>query len=79
MEERLLQLTWTMQHMAAFQHRGTLWSADGFLLARIPLELYFLEECQDTKSLLRSVVVKMTGKWQQLVLQHANRTVHDTC
>ncbi len=75
----MLQLTWTMQHIAAFQHRETLWSADSILLARIPLELYFLEESQDTKSLLRSVVVKMTGKWQQLVLQHANRTVHDTC
>ena len=45
---------------------------------RIPLELHFLEsECQDTKTLLRSVVVKTTGKWQQVVLQYANRTLLD--
>ena len=47
---------------------------------RIPLELRFLEtECRDTKALLRSAVVKTTGKWQQVVLQHANRTLHDAC
>ncbi len=47
---------------------------------RIPLELRFLEtECRDTKALLRSAVVKTTGKWQQVVLQHAKRTLHDAC
>ena len=70
----------TFTHTAAFQHRGTLWSADGVLHVRIPLELHFLEtECRDTKALLRSAVVKTTGKWQQVVLQDANRTLHDAC
>ncbi len=67
-------------HTAAFQHRGTLWTADGVLHVRVPLELTFLEEeCRSTKTLLRSAVVKTTGKWQQVVLQHANRTLHDAC
>ncbi len=52
----------TYTHTAAFQHRGTLWSADGIIHVRIPLELHFLEsECQDTKTLLHLVVVKTTG------------------
>ncbi len=47
---------------------------------RVPLELNFLEEeCRNTKTLLQSAVVKTTGKWQQVVLQHANRTFHDAC
>ncbi len=65
----------TYTHTAAFQHRTTLWSADGVLHVRVPLELHFLEaECLKTKTLLRSAVVKTTGKWQQGVLQHAKRT-----
>ncbi len=44
---------------------------------RIPLELHFLErECQTTKTLLRSSVVKTIGKWHYL-LQHANKTLHE--
>ena len=44
---------------------------------RVPLELHFLEEeCQNTKMMLRSVVVRMAGKWQQVEVQHANRTLH---
>ncbi len=59
----------TYNHTAAIQHRGTPWSADCVLHMRIPLELHFLEaECQTTKTLLRSAVVKMTRKWQQVVL-----------
>ncbi len=47
---------------------------------RIPLELHFLEEeCQNTTTLLQLAVVKTTRKWQEVVLQHANRTLHDAC
>ncbi len=47
---------------------------------RVPLELHFLEEeCQNTKMMLRSVVVRMAGKWQQVEVQHANRTLHKAC
>ncbi len=54
---------WTYMHMAAFQHRGTLWMADGVLHVRVPLELTFLgEECWSTKTLLQLAVVKTTGK-----------------
>ncbi len=77
-DEKLPPLTYT--HTAAFQQRRMLSSADSILHVRIPLELHFLEsECQDTKTMLRSAVVKTTGKWQQVVLQHANRTLHDAC
>ncbi len=70
----------TYMHSAAFQHRGTLWIADGVLHVRVPLELTFLEEeCRSTKTLLQSAVVKTTGKWQQVVLQRANRTLYDAC
>ncbi len=52
----------------------------GVLHVWILLELNFLEtECQNTKTLLHSAVVKMAGKWQQVVLQHTNRTIHEVC
>ncbi len=70
----------TYMHTAAFRHRRTLWTADGVLHVRVPLELSFLEkECRSTKKLLQSAVVKTTGRWQQVVLQHANRTLYDAC
>ncbi len=70
----------TYTYTAAFQHQGTLWSADGVLHVRVPLELHFLEEeCPNIKTLLQSAVVKMKGKWQQVVLQHANGMLHKAC
>ncbi len=46
---------------------------------RVPLELLFLEEeYWNTKTLLRSAVVKTGGNWKQVVLQHTDRTLHNT-